>query len=93
MAAELPFSLLQPENGSRVYVPVDIDGLPGMTVFQAAHRDARSVLYWHLDGEYLGSTREIHQMEARPGPGIHRLSLVDQEGRRIERSFEILSRK
>lgn len=91
-AGERAFSLLVPESGARIYVPVDLDGQPGMTVFQAAHRDPQAALYWHLDGDFLGSTREIHQMEARPGPGAHTLALVDASGQRIERSFLVLSR-
>jgi penicillin-binding protein 1C len=91
-AAERSFSLLIPESGARIYVPIDLDGQPGMTVFQAAHRDPRAALYWHLDGDFLGSTREIHQMEARPAAGKHRLTLVDAGGLRVEREFFVLSK-
>ena len=91
-STELNFSLVFPEAQARIFVPIDIDGKPGMTIFQATHRDSKAVLYWHLDGNYLGSTREIHQIEARPGPGPHRLIVIDAQGRRLERPFTVLSR-
>jgi penicillin-binding protein 1C len=87
------FGLLFPEQGSRIYIPVDLDGKPGMTVFHAAHRSTRATIFWHLDGEYLGETTEIHDMEARPGPGPHVLTLVDDRGEEFVRTFTILSEK
>jgi penicillin-binding protein 1C len=86
-------SLIFPEQGARVYIPIDLDGKPGMTVFRAAHRSTRATIFWHLDGEYLGETMEIHDMEARPGPGPHTLTLVDDSGEEYVRTFTVLSEK
>jgi penicillin-binding protein 1C len=85
--------LIFPDQGERVYVPVDLDGTPEKTVFRAAHRNPRAAIFWHLDGEYLGETTEIHDMEARPGPGKHILTLVDERGEECVRTFWCLSRK
>jgi penicillin-binding protein 1C len=62
-------------------------------VFSAVHSDAGAVVYWHLDGIYLGQTRGRHRMEAHPAAGLHRLSLVDGQGREVERQFEVLSER
>jgi penicillin-binding protein 1C len=70
---------------------VEITGRPGATVFSVAHRDPKAVVYWQLDGAYLGSTRGVHSFEARPGPGEHVLTVVDDAGRSVSRSFTILS--
>jgi penicillin-binding protein 1C len=86
-------SLLFPEQGGRVYVPIDLDGTPGRTVFRAAHRNPRATIFWHLDGAYLGETTEIHDMESRPGPGEHTLTLVDERGEEFVRTFRCLSEK
>jgi penicillin-binding protein 1C len=84
-------SLLFPEPGGKIYVPVDLDGKPGRTVFRAAHRNPRAVVFWHMDGRYLGETVELHDMEARPGPGGHTLTLVDEAGEETVRTFTCLS--
>ena len=56
-------------------------------VFEAAHRDPRARVFWHLDDEYQGETVELHQMALAPPPGPHRLVLVDERGETIERRF------
>ncbi len=90
--ARIPaITLLAPERGSSLYIPVELDGEPGRTVFQAAHRDPRATVYWHLDGEYLGQTTELHNVEARPGPGPHRLTLLDGDGEECSVTFRVLS--
>jgi len=83
---------ISPEEGASIYVPVELDGLPGMTVFRAAHRDRAARLFWHLDGDYLGETVGDHRVEARPAPGEHELRVVDGNGESAVRRFTILSR-
>jgi len=40
---------------------IQMDGTLGRVVFEAAHREARTTIFWHLDGEYQGRTRDIHR--------------------------------
>ena len=40
-------NMISPENNSALYIPKDINGLPGKVVFRLAHR--RPVSYTHLD--------------------------------------------
>jgi len=84
-------SLVYPEPDMSVYVPVGLDGRTGEVVFEAVHRDAGATIHWHLDGRYVASTRVFHQIAAAPGPGPHRLVLMDDDGRRIERAFDVVS--
>ena len=86
-------SLIFPEQGGKIYVPIELDGRPGRTVFHAAHRNPRATIFWHMDGEYLGETTELHDREARPGPGAHTLTLVDDTGEELVRTFTCLSEK
>jgi penicillin-binding protein 1C len=84
--------LLAPGNGALLYIPIELDGSPGRTVFRAVHRDANQTLFWHLDGDYLGETRGDHRLEARPSPGFHELTVIDQTGALATRRFEVLLR-
>ena len=84
--------LLAPENSALIYIPIELDGSLGRTVFRAVHRDANQTLFWHLDGDYLGETRGDHRLEARPGPGPHELTVMDQSGSLVTRRFEVLLR-
>ncbi|MGE5425336.1 MAG: penicillin-binding protein 1C, partial [Syntrophothermus sp.] len=82
--------MIYPENNSRIYVPVDIDGKPGSTVFHVAHRDPSKKIYWHLDDKFLGTTAGEHKMSLSPEKGLHRMVLVDESGETLNVNFEIL---
>jgi penicillin-binding protein 1C len=84
-------SLVYPEPATGVYVPIGLDGAVGEVVFEAVHKEVGATIHWHLDEEYLASTRVFHQIGVAPRPGPHRLVLVDDEGRRLERAFEVIS--
>jgi penicillin-binding protein 1C len=61
-------------------------------VFEAVHRRPETALFWHLDDEFLAVTRHFHQVALSPGPGEHRLLLIDEDGHRLERRFRVLNR-
>ncbi len=88
-----PMQLIYPLNAARIYVPVDLDGNPSRTVFRLAHRNPKAVVYWHIDREYLGYTQTFHHIELNPRPGKHLLTVVDNEGNRLEQRFEIAEKQ
>jgi penicillin-binding protein 1C len=88
-----PMELIYPRPDARIYVPIEIDGTPGETVFTATHRDIKAKIFWHLDNEFIGTTEEFHQMAMHPPPGKHTITLVDENGAEIHTSFEILSKE
>lgn len=85
--------IIYPKNNSKIYIPVDLDGKPGSTVFKVAHRNAGMLVYWHLDDQFIGTTIQVHQMAFSPEQGRHRLTLVDQNGETIRIGFEVISSK
>lgn len=85
--------LIYPTEVLKIYVPHEMDGSLGKTIFEMAHRNAEATLYWHVDNEFLGSTHGIHQLAFTPGPGKHLLTVVDQDGHTIKRWFEVVERK
>ncbi|MEM6344562.1 MAG: penicillin-binding protein 1C [Bacteroidota bacterium] len=86
-------AIIYPRNGTKIYLPRELDGTLSSVVFEAAHRDPATLIYWHLDDKYLGDTKELHEMELQPEAGWHTLSLVDENGQRISCRFEILARE
>jgi penicillin-binding protein 1C len=87
---EANLALFNPEPGSHVFVPRELDGGEGRIVFSAAHREDDGIIHWHLDETYLGATQYFHEMEARPQPGPHTLTLVDLKGNTLVRRFTVL---
>ncbi len=89
-AASAELEVLYPPSGARLYIPVDLTGARSRAVLEAVHRRPDAVLYWHLDGEFLGETRHFHRWPLDAAPGKHRLTLIDDRGYSLERRFEIL---
>jgi len=83
--------LIYPKVNARIFIPRQLDGQPGSALFEAAHRYHQATIYWHLDGEYLGSTKGVHRMAINPKSGKHMLTLVDEQGEVLERNFVISS--
>ena len=84
--------LLYPKEGAKIYVPIEIDGTVGNTIFSAAHRQPGLKIFWHLDDKYTATTSDFHQLALNPKPGKHKITLVDENGDRTELRFEILQK-
>lgn len=83
--------LLYPKPGATIYIPKDLDGAEGKALFQLAHRSSSSTVFWHLDGNYVGSTKKTHQFSLATNFGSHSMTLVDDQGEILTFSFKVLS--
>lgn len=90
-ATQVAMDLVYPKQGAEIFIPRELDGSPGRTLFQAAHRSSKSTVYWHLDGDYIGSTKKTHHLSLIADIGKHTLTLVDDEGQILTQSFRILA--
>lgn len=85
--------IIYPKETAKIYVPVELDGSPGSTVFEVAHRRPNTIIFWHIDKQYIGQTRQFHQMALHPPKGKHTLSLVDEYGETLTLKFEIMGKE
>ncbi len=85
--------LIYPKNGAVVYIPLELNGQRGKVVLNAAHRNQHVKIYWHIDNEYVATTTNYHQLAVSPMPGKHTLTLVDENGERLEQVFTILDKE
>ena len=87
-----PMQLIYPKTVTKIYVPIELDGKASSTIFRVAHRQPETAVFWHLDNEYIGTTKTFHQMALNPSVGKHKLTLVDENGNRLEQAFEIMQK-
>ena len=85
----IPMAFIYPEQGSSIFIPKKLDGSEGEVVFSLAHSNPDTDVYWHLDSEYIGSTRFIHRLSLRPSRGSHSLTAVDESGNSVSVSFRV----
>jgi penicillin-binding protein 1C len=85
--------LIYPEVNARIYVPNEVTGDKGKTIFTAAHRNTNAKLFWHLDDNFVATTTQFHEVALNPPKGLHTLTVVDETGETITRRFEILEKE
>ncbi|WP_316821874.1 penicillin-binding protein 1C [Pedobacter gandavensis] len=85
--------MIYPKPNAQIYIPLELDGSRGKVVFNVSHRNTEGKIYWHIDEEYVGTTKNFHQLALNPAPGKHTLTLVDEDGERLVQSFTILSKE
>ena len=71
---------IYPESGSIIYIPRQLDGSRKGVIFNLAHSLSENTVFWHIDNEYIGSTKYIHQLTVVPPEGKHILTVVDSDG-------------
>lgn len=87
---EQAFELIYPDSENTLHLPLGLDGKLSNAVFRAVHRDSNATLHWHMDNAYLGETSLFHEKAIRAAPGQHILVLVDNNGQKLERRFEVV---
>jgi penicillin-binding protein 1C len=84
--------LIYPEENAKIYVPLEISGEKGRTVFKATHRNNAEKIFWHLDDVFIATTDQFHQLSLDPTPGKHRITIIDKEGNSVSREFEVIGK-
>lgn len=80
---------IYPKEDAQFLIPVDIDNKKSQVILEVAHRKPETSVFWHLDGEYIGTTQNLHQKAINPAKGYHCIQLVDENGFEIKRTFYI----
>lgn len=81
---------IYPGLNTSVIIPIDLDGKPQKVVLKAVHRRRDSSVHWHLDGAYIGTTETQHDLEISPTVGKHLITIIDEDGNRVSRTFNCL---
>ncbi len=80
---------IYPFANSVVSIPKQLDGSAGKVIFELAHRNPQTKVYWHLDDTYVGETQNFHKKELAPPAGKHRLTVVDETGNSLVLNFTV----
>jgi penicillin-binding protein 1C len=82
--------LIYPQNDIKIFVPKEMNGEKGKTIFSAAHRKNEAKIFWTLDNTFAGTTQHYHKLGLSPSKGLHTITITDEQGNSITRKFEIL---
>jgi penicillin-binding protein 1C len=83
---------IYPTQGIKIFIPRDQTGLQTRIIPEVAHRNPSKKIFWHLDKNYVATTRFMHQIEIMTGSGDHVLTVVDEDGNTIKCIFTIIGK-
>ena len=86
--SEKIMEFIYPKRGETIVLPKDFDGEQEV-VLRVAHRNPDTTLYWYLDGRYINSTTQFHELSLKLSPGTYMLDVTDTAGNNIAQSFTI----
>ncbi|MEO6489975.1 MAG: penicillin-binding protein 1C, partial [Ferruginibacter sp.] len=85
--------IIYPQVDAKIYVPLEINGERGRSIFSATHKQKNVKIFWSLDDTFIQSTQGIHQIGISPSTGKHLLTLTDEKGISVSRSFQIIEKE
>ena len=82
--------IIYPKNGSKIFLPRNLDGSKNQIIFKAVHKQSDATIYWHLNGNYIGFSKKNHHKMINTSLGIQKLTIVDENGNEKKIQFEII---
>ena len=87
-----PIDIIYPNQGSKVFIPIELSGEKGRVILEASHADQNATLFWNIGGNFYGETTKTHRLEVYLQTGRHQLKVVDKNGNERLRTFEVISK-
>jgi len=84
-----PMQFIYPQGNTVVYLQKQLDGSIGNVTFELAHNNRNATVFWHIDNEYITSTTDFHKLSVKLSPGIHIVTVVDDEGNTLSCRVEV----
>ena len=90
LSSHRSMEMIYPQNNTKLFIPIELDGSPGRVVFNLAHRKANAKVFWHIDDTFVGETQNEHKIAVKPKIGKHILTVMDESGEKVKLEFEVL---
>ncbi|WP_299121713.1 penicillin-binding protein 1C [uncultured Winogradskyella sp.] len=80
---------IYPNQQNTIFLPKDFDGNTNDLVLKVAHSKPELELYWYIDNQFVGSTKDIHDMAVLPSSGEHIITVTDELGNELKHKITI----
>jgi len=88
--SRVSMEFIYPNQQSTIFLPKDFDGNTNDLILKVAHSKPALELYWYIDNQFVGSTKDIHDMAILPASGKHIITVVDELGNELKHHITIL---
>ena len=87
--SRVSMEFIYPNQQSTIFLPKGFDGNTNDLVLKVAHSKPELELYWYIDNQFIGSTKDIHDMAVLPSSGEHVITVMDELGNELEHKITI----
>jgi len=87
--SEVAMEFIYPNQQSTIFLPKGFDGNTNKLVLKVAHSKPELELYWYVDNQFIGSTKDIHDMAVLPSSGYHTITVMDELGNVLKHNITI----
>ena len=85
----ISMEFIYPNQQSTIFLPKDFDGNTNDLVLKVAHSKPELELYWYIDNQFVGLTKDIHDMAILPSSGEHMITVMDELGNELKHKITI----
>lgn len=83
--------IVYPQQYTNVFIPRNLDGSMSSLLFEVSHRYPQTLVFWYLDGKFIGQTQHKHQLPVVAPMGKHILTVQDEFGESRQIEFNVLN--
>ena len=88
-SSRISMEFIYPNQQSTIYLPKNFDGNTNDLVLKVAHSKPELELYWYIDNQFIGRTKDIHDMAVLPSSGDHVITVMDELGNELKHKITI----
>jgi penicillin-binding protein 1C len=85
----ISMEFIYPNQQSTIYLPKGFDGKTNEFILKVAHSKPELEIHWYIDSNYIGSTKDIHDLAVLPEPGKHIITIVDELGNELKHHITV----
>ena len=86
---QVTMNFIYPNINNSIFLPKDFDGATNDLILKIAHSKPETQAYWYLDDNYIGTTKDIHDIAVIPKAGKHIITVVDEFGNEAKRMITV----
>jgi penicillin-binding protein 1C len=79
-ATEDVMRFIQPKHNTTITLTKNVEGEQNSAIFEIAHKDSDAQVFWYMDDEFLGTTKNFHELAISGKKGKRLITAVDEEG-------------
>ncbi len=81
--------LAYPKPGAQIFLPKDLGAVKQEVIMELSHQRPDSKVYWHLNGKFIASTQDFHQLKMDLEKGEYQLHIEDEMGNSVKANFSV----